>query len=701
MKKKITSDHFRNFKMLSHLKQMDGELYFLIKQANLEDNRYDSDLYQLKDGQVIRLTAAKNVNHFEILDGSILFPAVREKKDQEAVQAGKPLTVWYRLTPGMGEAMEWKRLPYTVLETAWLDGEHFFFTASYSRQWEELLASCGGDEDKALKAKKDNEDFRIFEEIPFWSNGEGDTDGIRSRLYYYSEGRIYPLCGTTANVRGLKLSPEKKTLAFTYEVFEGKQDLVNSLMTVDVEAVRRLAAEQGISQTEKALQTKTEKDPQVNPQAEIQIAAEEWCTLLQKHDLYPGAVYYGADFISEGKAVVTVNRQCGYGLNENAGFLLWELQTDTAELFYDGDPYTNSASEGSDCRMGTVESDLIFDENGFVMISTVTHHTPLVHVSYTGEVKEITGMEMVMEVLPAEDGYTVVAMVGDNGNELYHVSTDGRFTALTDLNSHLTEEYDVITPESFTFTNENGLEMVGWVIAPAGKEPGRKYPTILDVHGGPKTVYGPHFFHEMQYWANEGFAVIFTNPTGGDGRGNVFADIRGKYGTVDYRDLMTFVDEAIARYDFIDADRMGVTGGSYGGFMTNWIIGHTDRFKAAASQRSIASWLSFANTSDIGYFFSGDQNGTTPWEDHEKLWEHSPLKYADQVKTPTLFLHSDEDTRCWMAEGIQMFYALKNFGVPSRLILFHKETHELSRSGRPKSRIRRNEEITNWMKKYL
>ena len=239
------------------------------------------------------------------------------------------------------------------------------------------------------------------------------------------------------------------------------------------------------------------------------------------------------------------------------------------------------------------------------------------------------------------------------------------------------------------------------MIEPAGREPGRKYPAILDIHGGPKTVYGPHFFHEMQYWANEGFAVIFTNPTGGDGRGNEFMDIRGKYGTVDYRDLMRFVDEALARFDFIDKERLGVTGGSYGGFMTNWIIGHTGLFKAAASQRSISSWLSFSNTSDIGYFFNADQTGATAWEDHEKLWEHSPLKYAGQVTTPTLFLHSDEDTRCWMAEGIQMFYALKNFGVPSRLVLFHKETHELSRSGRPKSRIRRNEEILNWMKKYL
>ncbi len=714
MKKKITSDHFKNFKMLSHLKQMDGNLYFLIKQANMEDNCYDSDLYQLKDGQLNRLTATGKINDFTLQDGAILFPALRDKKDLEAVKAGKPLTVWYRLTPGLGEALEWKRLPCSVRETAWMDDEHFFFTAAYSRQWEELLASCNGNMEAALKARKENEDFRVFEEIPFWSNGAGDTDGVRSRLYYYSEGQIYPLCGTTADVRGLSLSPEKKTLAFFYQVFEGKRGMSNQLMTLDVAAVQELAAQKAAA-TEQANEsdnatmagqgrTATNENAAGQPQADWQTGSSEWYDLMKQHDLCPESdcpSYRGVDFVSETKAVVTVSRRIRYGNNENAGFLLWNLKTDEASLIYDGDPYTRSASEGSDCRMGMIGSDLIFDEDGFVMISTVIHHTPLVHVSYTGEIREITGMEMVMEALPADDGYTVIAMVGDDGNEIYHVSPDGNFTALTDLNSHLTKEYNVITPESFTFTNENGLEITGWVIAPAGMERGKKYPTILDVHGGPKTVYGPHFFHEMQYWANEGFAVIFTNPTGGDGRGNEFMDIRGKYGTVDYRDLMTFVDEAIARYDFIDSDRMGVTGGSYGGFMTNWIIGHTDRFKAAASQRSISSWLSFSNTSDIGYFFSEDQNAANAWDNNDQLWAHSPLKYADQAKTPTLFLHSDEDTRCWMAEGIQMFYALKNFNVPARLILFHKETHELSRSGRPKSRIRRNEEITNWMKKWL
>ena len=236
---------------------------------------------------------------------------------------------------------------------------------------------------------------------------------------------------------------------------------------------------------------------------------------------------------------------------------------------------------------------------------------------------------------------------------------------------------------------------------PVDFDENKKYPGILNIHGGPKTVYGAVYFHEMQYWTNEGYAVFFCNPRGSDGRGNAFSDIRGKFGDIDYKDIMKFTDLVLAKYPFIDENKLGVTGGSYGGFMTNWIIGQTDRFKAAASQRSISNWISKFNTTDIGYYFVEDQQAATPWNDMQKLWDQSPLKFADKVKTPTLFIHSEEDYRCWMAEGLQMYTALKYHGVESRFCLFRGENHELSRSGKPKHRIRRLKEITEWFDRYL
>ncbi len=177
-------------------------------------------------------------------------------------------------------------------------------------------------------------------------------------------------------------------------------------------------------------------------------------------------------------------------------------------------------------------------------------------------------------------------------------------------------------------------------------------------------------------------------------------DITGKYGTVDYEDIMSFCDEFLAAYPEADADNMFETGGSYGGFMTNWIIGHTDRFRACASQRSISNWFSFCGVSDIGYPFAVDQNRADPWDDNEKMWFHSPLKYARNVKTPTLFIHSFEDYRCPIDQGYQMFSALVFNGVEAKMVCFRGENHELSRSGKPQHRIKRLKEITEWFENH-
>lgn len=178
-----------------------------------------------------------------------------------------------------------------------------------------------------------------------------------------------------------------------------------------------------------------------------------------------------------------------------------------------------------------------------------------------------------------------------------------------------------------SFKAEDGWDIHGWLMKPVGFQEGQKVPLILEVHGGPHAMYANTYFHEFQTLAAKGYAVLFTNPRGSDGYGQRFIDaVRGDYGGKDYQDLMSAVDYVLEHYDFIDETRLGVTGGSYGGFMTNWIVGHTNRFKAAVTQRSICNWISFYGVSDIGYFFS-------EWEvlrgnsfDYERLWNHSPLK---------------------------------------------------------------------------
>ncbi len=284
--------------------------------------------------------------------------------------------------------------------------------------------------------------------------------------------------------------------------------------------------------------------------------------------------------------------------------------------------------------------------------------------------------------------------------EIYELNLgDNTYTQVSTHNDKVLEDTYVAKPIYHSFVN-NDINLDGWVLLPENYDEQSTYPAILDIHGGPKTIYNENFFHEMQVWVNKGYIVFFCNPRGGDSYNNDFMDIRGQYGGVDYEDIMNFTDFVVENYA-VDPERMGVTGGSYGGFMTNWIVSHTDRFKAAATQRSISNWISFYGTSDIGYYFGPDQTDADPLDDFEKAWEQSPLKHARNIRTPLLFIHSDQDYRCPIEQGMQLYTVVKKQGVDTRFIWFKNENHGLSRGGRPKSRIKRLEEITQWMESYL
>jgi dipeptidyl aminopeptidase/acylaminoacyl peptidase len=418
--------------------------------------------------------------------------------------------------------------------------------------------------------------------------------------------------------------------------------------------------------------------------------------------LFDKASYGSFQFLNNDDIVLTINRSQERDKIENAGFYRLHLRTGKLTEIYDGSVYGLGNSVGSDIGGGG-RSKITFDKEGIRYITTNVDQAPLIHIAYKdGKATFLTkGNITLQEYIPYKDEFLSVALAEQQGSEIYFIDKKGTATPLTSINKPLFDEYNVVKPIEINFTNEEGLVLNGYILPPANYEKGKKYPAIVDIHGGPKGTYGTVFFHEMQYWANQGYAVLFTNPRGSDGRGSQFADIRGKVGGVDYRDIMTFVDSALHKATYIDENRLGVVGGSYGGFMTNWIIGHTNRFKAAASLRSISSWLTHSNTSDIGHTYTYTYLGTDVWKNSQLLWDSSPLKYADRVKTPTLFLHSDEDYRCFQTEVLQMYYALQYFEIPSRLVLFKGENHELSRSGKPLNRIKRLEEITGWFDKYL
>jgi dipeptidyl aminopeptidase/acylaminoacyl peptidase len=195
--------------------------------------------------------------------------------------------------------------------------------------------------------------------------------------------------------------------------------------------------------------------------------------------------------------------------------------------------------------------------------------------------------------------------------------------------------------------------------------------------------------------------VIFTNPRGSSAYGEDFAaTILTDYGNRDYEDIMEAVDHVLS-LGFIDSKRLGVTGGSYGGYMTNWIVGHTDRFKAAITDRSISNWISFYGTSDIGYYFAVEEIGGEPWRNLAHHWDKSPIKYVEKIKTPLLLINSEEDYRCPIEQAEQLFVALKALRRETVLVRFPGENHELSRSGKPKHRIERLNHMIGWFKTHL
>ena len=632
-------DDFTKYKFLSGLKYSPNGEYagFVVHRMDVAENKYLSNiwLYDSKTKEYKQLTSLDSEKSFIWIDDSnILFPATRTQKNKEKLEKGEELTTYYQINIHGGEAKEYFKIPLTVSDIEKVNEDNYLVTGVYNHY----------KPDSSLL--EEEKDYEVLDEIPFWSNGDGFTNKKRNRLYTFNKesGNLTPITDDWVNVNTLRLNKNTSKAIMISNSYKDKMATNSNLYLYDI--------------NENKLENLTHEDV---------------------------FSYSYADFLGD-KIIFAGSDMKEYGINQNSNFYILDIKTKAVEKICDYD-YSIWNSVGSDCRYGG-NSTFKVDSEYLYFVSTEWNS------SYIKRIDEKGNIEKMITNGGSIDGFDV-----HNGNILFiglknmklqelYLLDDGMEIQLSTFNEWVIESKDISKPERITFETENGITLEGWILRPVDFDLHKKYPGILDIHGGPKTTYGEVFNHEMQYWVNEGYVVFFCNPRGSDGRGNEFADIRGKYGTIDYDDLMKFTDIVLDKYPFIDANRLGVTGGSYGGFMTNWVIGHTDRFKAAASQRSISNWISKFVTTDIGYYFVDDQQAATPWGDVDKLWFHSPLKYADKAVTPTLFIHSEEDYRCWIAEGIQMFTALKYHGVDARLCMFRGENHELSKIGRASCRER-------------
>lgn len=313
----------------------------------------------------------------------------------------------------------------------------------------------------------------------------------------------------------------------------------------------------------------------------------------------------------------------------------------------------------------------------------------------------VSGQRDIQSFTASSNGAIAFASSGlSNPTEVFILSEDGE-RRITDFNHGYLNEVELAGVEDVRFESDPGVEVHGWLLKPPAFNPSARYPAIIQVHGGPHGMYGVGFFHEMQLLAARGYVVLMTNPRGSTGYGQEWvAGTKEDWGGADYRDVMAGADY-LEQLDFVDSSRLGITGGSYGGYMVNWAIGQTTRFRAAVSQRSTANRASLYGTSDINWSYNDWEYGGTPYENHEFYRERSPLTYVANVETPVLLLHSENDLRCPISQSEEFFTALKLHGCDVEFVRFPDESHGLSRSGQPKHRVERLERICDWFDRYL
>ncbi len=331
--------------------------------------------------------------------------------------------------------------------------------------------------------------------------------------------------------------------------------------------------------------------------------------------------------------------------------------------------------------------------------------TPIVRVdSRTGEVTELTGGDQaVLDYNVNASANSIVAMISTPVmiGDLFSVSSDGAETRLTDFNQKLWSQLNITMPEEINYKSFDGKNIQGWIQKPPDFDPKKQYPLILDIHGGPHAAYGWVFDHEFQSMAAKGYVVFYPNPRGSTSYGQDFANIiQYHYPGDDYKDLMAGVDEILKR-GYVDPKKLGVTGGSGGGVLTNWTITHTDRFAAAVSQRDISNWASWWYTADFT-LFQPNWFKAPPFEDPEDYKNRSAITFVKNIHTPVLFVLGEADYRTPQdSGGEQLFRALKYMHRPTAMVVFPRETHELSRSGEPWHRIERLDHIVGWFDKWL
>jgi len=650
MVRKIAIEDLRRFKFVSdpQISPCGDEVAFVLSTINYKEDRYERHIWMAdrESGKAEQFTHGVGRDTYPRWspDGKrLLFLSSGRDPDEKKPQ------LWSIPRLG-GEAALIAETDLGVSKPMWApDSRRVLFL---SKVWTE---------------EKPESDVKVVKRIKYKLNGAGTFEGRRTHLFACRAGRKpKQLTEGEFDVEAAKWSPDGKTIAY----------IANKEEDADISRVRDIYL--------------------------IPAGGGESRKLTGG-----GHVVTDLSWSPSGDRIAFIGHDQPEGLAIN--YDLWVMPSgggDMRNLTKDFDRSLN-IGVGCDVRVATPYPGAVWSPDGEEILFRTASipHGNIYKVNATGgPVGTVIGGTVIDGFTVSGDGEVIAfnALDATHPAELWVKDVKGE-RRLTGFNDRFLKGLELSEPEHFTFRNGLGEEVDGWIMKPLGYEEGEKYPCLLEIHGGPRGVYGDGLFHEFQILAAGGYAVIYTNPRGSAGYGEDFAEaVMRHYGEVDHEDLMLFTDEALRRFQYIDEGRLGVLGGSYGGYMTNWMIGHTDRFAAAVTFRSICNWISKFGVSDFGYMQPESISGTKDyWDEMDQHLARSPIKYVKNVKTPCLIIHSENDLRCPMEQGEQWFVSLKLHGVDTELVRFPDESHELSRSGKPKHREERLQHTLRWFDKYL
>ena len=397
-----------------------------------------------------------------------------------------------------------------------------------------------------------------------------------------------------------------------------------------------------------------------------------------------GLALYGVEATGDGTVAVLAH-EVGDGIDFIAqGVGLWLIGRDGPRRLTDAETID----------LGEVGSHIEPDGDDFLVQHRTRGRVTLLRVNPDGEISEVLGGDVEVAGQAAAEGRVVAAVARpDSAGELVLIEA-GETRTLTAFGAGVAAS-GIVLPRELTVTGRDGYPVHGWVATPEGDGP---FPVILQIHGGPYASYGIHLFDETQVLVDAGYAVVYCNPRGSAGYGSAHGrSIRQQMGTLDFADVIDFLEGSLADDARLDAERVGVMGGSYGGYLTAWAIAHDHRFAGAIVERGFLDPVSFQGTSDIGTFFGDEYVGLSA----DDIERQSPMAVVDQVRTPTFVIHSELDFRCPLEQATRYYAALKRQGTEAEMLVFPGENHELTRSGQPRHRVQRFEAVLDWWQRHL